>query len=126
VSSGGNWKEMFHAACDGDDELVRLHARLGVDLNYAHPEFLSTPLVACILAGRESTAMLLLELGAAPDLHSEFDASTPWQAAQRMKMPRLQARLEALGAGEPRKASPQAAAPLPWWKRVLRGGAGVE
>jgi hypothetical protein len=54
---------MFQAACDGDDELVRLQARLGVDLDCAHPEFLPTPQVACILAGRESTAILPLELG---------------------------------------------------------------
>lgn len=33
MSSGGNWKARFQAACDRDDELVRLHARLGVDLH---------------------------------------------------------------------------------------------
>ena len=63
---GGNWKEMFNAACDGDLELVRYHVKSGVDVNYAHPEFLSTPLVASALGGQEAVAIYLLESGASP------------------------------------------------------------
>jgi len=40
---GGNWKEMFAAAEAGDLDLVEYHVSRGVDVNYAHPEFLSTP-----------------------------------------------------------------------------------
>jgi hypothetical protein len=43
--SGGDWKEMFNAGCEGNLELVKYHVQAGVDVNFAHPEFLSTPLV---------------------------------------------------------------------------------
>ncbi len=95
---GGNWKEMFNAACEGDVELLRYHAARGVDIDYAHPEFLSTPLVASILAGQEASAMLLLDSGANPHLHSEFDALTPLAAARQMGLVRVLARLKTLGA----------------------------
>jgi ankyrin repeat protein len=95
---GGNWKEMFNAACEGDLELVKYHVRNGVDVNYAHPEFLSTPLVACTLAGHEEIALFLLGSGANPSLPSEFDALTPLQAAQQTGLAVLEARLKDLGA----------------------------
>jgi ankyrin repeat protein len=95
---GGNWKEMFNAACEGDFELVKYHVKNGVDVNYAHPEFLSTPLVACTLAGQEEIALYLLESGANPSLPSEFDALTPLQAAQRAQLPALETKLKQFGA----------------------------
>jgi ankyrin repeat protein len=95
---GGNWKEMFNAACQGDLELVKYHVKNGVDINYAHPEFLSTPLVACTLAGHEDVALYLLESGANPHLPSEFDGLTPIQAARQARLTVLEARLEQLGA----------------------------
>ncbi len=94
---GGNWKEMFNAACAGDLELVQYHVKRGVDVNYAHPEFLSTPLVACTLAGHEDMALYLLDVGADPGLRSEFDALTPMEAAQLANFSALVARLEQLG-----------------------------
>ena len=63
---GGNWKEMFNAACAGDLDLVRYHVSNGVDVNYAHPEFLSTPLVASILARQEEAARIPTPRQAAP------------------------------------------------------------
>ena len=56
--SGGNWKEMFNAGCEGDLALVEYHVKAGVDVNYAHPEFLSTPLVAAILAGQQEVEVV--------------------------------------------------------------------
>lgn len=114
--SGGNWKEMFNAAVEGDLELVRYHARNGVDLNYAHPEFLSTPLVAAILAGQQQVALFLLEAGADPSLPSEFDAATPLQAARSAQLPEVEARLLALGAQAPTAAAP---APRSWLARLF-------
>ncbi|MBB2486184.1 ankyrin repeat domain-containing protein [Mitsuaria sp. WAJ17] len=98
--SGGDWKELFHAACNGDLELVRYHTIKGVDLNYAHPEFLGTPLVACILAGQEAVALYLLEHGADPHLLSEFDGATPLQAARRAGLATVAQRLLAMGVQE--------------------------
>jgi ankyrin repeat protein len=98
---GGNWKEMFNAACEGDIELVRYHIGQGVDVNYAHPEFLSTPLVAAVLARKEDMALVLLDSGADPNLHSEFDNMTPLQAARACGLHRLEQRLVALGTSVP-------------------------
>ena len=95
---GGNWKEMFAAAEEGDLALVEYHVSKGVDVNYAHPEFLSTPLVASILARQQAVAHYLLAAGADPTLHSEFDGLTPVQAARRVGWSGLQAKLVALGA----------------------------
>jgi ankyrin repeat protein len=110
--SGGNWKEMFNAGCDGDLALVQYHVKAGVDVNYAHPEFLSTPLVAAILAGQADVALYLLDHGAIPDLPSEFDGMTPMQAALHMKLSAVQARLHALGVALPPPPSP----PRAWWR----------
>lgn len=109
---GGNWKEMFAAASDGDLELVRYHVRQKVDINYAHPEFLSTPLVASALAGQEEVALFLLESGANPELFSEFDGMTPIQAARSAGLATLEARLLSLGVTMPPDAAP---APRQGW-----------
>lgn len=84
--SGGNWKEMYLAACAGDIELVQYHVRMGADVNYAHPEFMSTALVASILAGEQDVAQYLVDNGADPELVSDFDGLTPTQAAAQMGM----------------------------------------
>lgn len=99
--SGGDWKEFFNAACSGDMALVDYHLAAGVDIDYAHPEFLSTPLVAAILAGQPAVAMRLLDHGASAVLPSEFDACTPVQAARRMGLVALEDRLVQLGAPRP-------------------------
>lgn len=84
--SGGNWKELFYAAREGDMGLVRYHVQMGVDVNYAHPEFLSTPAVAAILAGQQEVAQYLLDNGADADLMSDLDGVTPRQAAAQAGM----------------------------------------
>lgn len=48
---------MFDAACQGDLQLLVHHVRSGVGVNYAHPEFLATPLVASILAKQAASAL---------------------------------------------------------------------
>lgn len=96
--SGGNWKEMYAAAESGDLPLVEYYVKLGVDIDYAHPEFLSTPLVAAILAKQEEVALFLLHAGANPYLHSEFDAMTPVQAARHVGLSQVEAKLVVLGA----------------------------
>ncbi|MES2582427.1 MAG: hypothetical protein V4627_06890 [Pseudomonadota bacterium] len=72
--SSGDWKEMFDAAVDGNMAVLRYHLVAGVDANYQHPEYMCTPLVACILANQREAAALLLEHGADPHLRSEIEA----------------------------------------------------
>lgn len=84
--SGGNWKEMYLAARQGDLDLVRYRVPMGVDVNHAHPEFMSTPLVAAILSGQQHVAQYLLDNGADPDSLSDFDGVTPAEAAAQTGM----------------------------------------
>ncbi len=114
--SGGNWKEMFNAACSGDLALVEYHVHAGADIDYAHPEFLSTPLVASILAGQAPVALYLLERGANPQLWSEFDGLTPLQAARRAGLAEVERRLLALGVPPLPPARPVGG----WWARLRR------
>ena len=94
---GGDWKEMFQAACAGDIELLRFHVCNGVDVNYVHPEYLSTPLVACVLAGQVDSALYLLDSGADPSALSELDGLTPLQAADTIGLTPVLERLDAMG-----------------------------
>lgn len=123
--SGGNWKEMFNAGCEGDLALVEHHVKSGVDVNYAHPEFLSTPLVAAILARQEAVALYLLDHGAHPTLPSEFDAATPIQAARQTGLVAVEERLYAMGVPRlPAASEPASGRPSPL-ARVLTGAAVV-
>lgn len=84
--SGVTWKDVCLAACKGDLELVRYHVRMGVDVNNAHPEFISTALVASILAGEQDVAQYLVDNGADLELLSNFDGLTPTRASAQMRM----------------------------------------
>ena len=117
--SGGDWKEMFNAGCEGDLELVKHHVKAGVDVNYAHPEFLSTPLVGAILAKQEQVAIYLIENGALPDLLSEFDALTPVQAARNSGLRSVEDKLCSLGVQRPPVQSKRKG----WLSRLIAKGA---
>ena len=99
--SSGDWKEMFDAAVDGNMAVLRYHLVAGVDANYQHPEYMCTPLVACILANQREAAALLLEHGANPHLRSEIEAMTPLQAARHVGNPELIALIDPTEASAP-------------------------
>ena len=99
--SGGDWKEMFAAACRGDVELVRAYVEAGVDVDYSHPDFQETALVAAILARHERVVQLLPDHGADPNLMSAADELTPLLAAQQARLPAIEERLRSLGATPP-------------------------
>ncbi len=82
---GGDWKEMFYAAQDGNLELVRYHVRTGVDLNYRHPEFLTTALIVCTENGHTHIAEYLLEQGADPYLKDGFSGKNAFEVAKIYK-----------------------------------------
>ncbi|MEM6318559.1 MAG: ankyrin repeat domain-containing protein [Bacteroidota bacterium] len=87
--AGGNWKEMVHAAEKGDLELVRYHVMNGVDVNYQHPEFMTTPLIISIENQQYAIAKFFLENGADPTTKEIFGHHTPLTAAQLTKNNRL-------------------------------------
>lgn len=104
--SGGDWKEMYVAASDGNFALLKYHIDNGVNPNYQHPEILATPLVASIIAGHDEIAKFLLENGADPDLESDFDGLKPLQAAKKYKRTAL---IEILESKLP---------PKTWWQQI--------
>ncbi|HEX2009338.1 MAG TPA: ankyrin repeat domain-containing protein [Roseateles sp.] len=124
--SGGDWKEMYGAAIDGDVALLRYHLDKGVDPNFQHPEFQCTALVGALLAGQLETSHALLAGGADPRLLSEFDALTPAQAAWCSGNPELRQLLARHGipADEGADAAPPNAekfglrALWRWWRTM--------
>lgn len=99
--SNGDWKDMYAAARSGDLELVRFHADAGIDLDFAHPEFQSTALVAACAAKQEEVALFLLDRGADPGLRSVLEEKTPVQAAREAGLESVVARLVQLGEVDP-------------------------
>lgn len=83
--AGGDWKEMFYAAQDGDVELVRYHTRTGIDLNYKHPEFLTTALIVSVENGHTEVIKYLLENGADPRIVDGFSGKNALDIAKIYK-----------------------------------------
>lgn len=101
MTDGGDWKNMFAAALEGDLGLVDFHLDHGIDVDFQHPEYMSSVLVASICAGQEDVAHHLLDRGADPLLRSDFEEMTPVQAASLHGMAPLVDRLVAAGAPAP-------------------------
>lgn len=117
--SSGDWKELFDAACDGDLDLVRYHLDAGVDVNYIHPEYSGTVLVASVLARQEAVVHCLLDHGAKPDLFSALDGLTPLKAAHQVGLDTVVQRLLALGAVDVSSAHPAATTGHWSWRRLV-------
>jgi uncharacterized protein len=61
MTTGGDWKELVRAASDGDDKAVQsLLFTIGVNPNYQHPEYMTTPLLEAIRHKQYTTVKLLL------------------------------------------------------------------
>lgn len=93
MAEHGNYKAMHEAAVAGDLELVEFYVRSGVDVDYIHPEFMTTALVSTILNGHEKVANFLLDSGADPRLVSPLDELDPRQAAEQVGLKTLSDRL---------------------------------
>ncbi len=93
----GNWKEFHKAAVEGDFELVQFYVRSGIDVNYEHPEFMTTAPVSAILAGQEEIALFLVDSGADPTIVSSLDQLNPLQAAQQEGLIAVVEKIEASG-----------------------------
>lgn len=82
--SAGNWKELFHACETGDIALAKYHIHAGVDLNYQHPEYMTTALIASIRAEQANIVKLLLEHGADPHIQEAWGTDNAFKAAQTL------------------------------------------
>ena len=83
--AAGDWKDMLKGIQMGDFELVKYYLKEGVDPNYQHPEFLTTPLIESIENGHIEITKLLLDSGADPHLKVGLSDDTPWKVAKKMK-----------------------------------------
>mmetsp|Transcript_8253 Transcript_8253/g.11925 ORF Transcript_8253/g.11925 Transcript_8253/m.11925 type:complete len:304 (+) Transcript_8253:44-955(+) len=85
-SSGGNWKDLFKAASEGDVELVRYHLDQNVDPNYQHPEYFSNPLHEATRNGHAECVRILIQQGKAdPTIVEHLSDSTPLEIALEEK-----------------------------------------
>lgn len=82
---GGDWKEMFHAAQRGDLELVKYHIKSGIDLNYQHPEYLTSVLIEAAGLGQTEVVKYLLEQGADARAKAVMGGETALDAAKIYK-----------------------------------------
>jgi NADPH:quinone reductase-like Zn-dependent oxidoreductase len=55
---------MFHGIQQKDLELVRYYLHMGIDVNYQHPEYMTSPLIESIRVGEAAMVRLLLDNGA--------------------------------------------------------------
>jgi len=87
--AAGDWKELYLSAQEGNLELVEYHIKMGVDPNYQHPEFMTTPLIASIEQQHFEIAKYLLENGADSTIKEYFGNHTPLSMAKFTKNQKL-------------------------------------
>lgn len=80
----GDWKDMFKGVQTNDIELVCYYVQEGIDLNYQHPEYMTSPLIECIRCGHLDMLKFLLDNGAQPDRKEDFTNETPQQVAKKL------------------------------------------
>lgn len=78
----GDWKDMFRGVQNNDLELVKYYIRMGIDLNYQHPEFLTSPLIEAIRDKNLAMMTLLLENGALADVCEVASEKSPIDIAK--------------------------------------------
>nr|WP_315153377.1 ankyrin repeat domain-containing protein [uncultured Flavobacterium sp.] len=74
---GGDWKDMFQGVKNNDLDLVKYYLKIGVDLNYQHPEYFTSVLVESIRMNNLEMMILLLQNGALPDVKEVYSNKVP-------------------------------------------------
>lgn len=82
--SAGDWKELYDACEKGDISLVKYHLEMGVDQNYQHPEFLTTPLIESVRAQKLEVVEMLMAYGADPSIKEAWSAETAISIAKSL------------------------------------------
>ncbi|MCU0339459.1 MAG: ankyrin repeat domain-containing protein [Spirosomaceae bacterium] len=82
---GGDWKAMFRGVETNDFALVRYYLSMGVDVNYQHPEFLTSALIESIRQNHLEMTVFLLENGANPSVKEAFSFKSPMEIAKAVR-----------------------------------------
>lgn len=82
---GGDWKEMFYGVETNDFALVRYHLSNGIDVNYQHPEFLTSALIEAIRLSHSEILLFLLQNGASPEIKEVFSNKSPMTIAKELR-----------------------------------------
>ncbi len=82
---GGDWKDMFLGVETNDFDLVRYYIAKGIDLNYQHPEFLTSALIESINRNHLEMMAFLLQNGALPNINEVFSGKSPMAIAKELK-----------------------------------------
>ncbi len=80
--SHGDWKDMFYGVQNNDLDLVQYHIRMGVDVNYQHPEFMTSPLIESIRCGHLEMFQLLINNGASLEMVEIYSNKSPLSVAK--------------------------------------------
>ncbi|MEQ9468992.1 MAG: hypothetical protein RLN88_16405 [Ekhidna sp.] len=73
--TSGDWKGFIQAIIDNNRQEVEYYLSSEVDLNYAHPEMMTTPLIEAVRFDYFELVVLLLEKGASPTFQSQLGES---------------------------------------------------
>lgn len=81
----GEWKDMFKAVQTNDIELVDFYIRNGIDINYQHPEYMTSPLIESIRLNNIEMMLFLLKNGASPDIKEFYSNKDAISIAEELK-----------------------------------------
>lgn len=81
---GGNWKEMFLGVETNNFDLVRYYISKGIDLNFQHPEFLTSALIENINRNHLEMMVYLFDSGVLPEVKEAFSNKSPMTIAKEI------------------------------------------
>lgn len=73
----GDWKDLFFGVQRNNLDLVQIHLVNGVDLNYQHPEYMTSPLIESIRKNNLEIMIMLLQNGASPQITEVWSDKSP-------------------------------------------------
>lgn len=89
----GDWKGLVQGIINNDEEAVTYYLSSDINLNYAHPEMMTTPLIEACRYSHLEIVRQLLEHGAKPKFQSQLGES-PFKLAKQNKNKELLALLK--------------------------------
>ena len=71
----GDYKALVQSVLDDDIETTRYYLSMGLDLNFCHPEIMTTPLIEAVRTKNISMIKLLMDNNADPKVVSQMGES---------------------------------------------------